>query len=77
MEVGKFPDELKISKITPIYKKYSDELLENYRPVSTLPIFGKSMRKLFTPDCINILYLRGFYMINNVDLESTTQQAMH
>ena len=37
----------------------------------------KSLRKLFTPDCITILYLRGFYMINNLDLESTTQQAMH
>ena len=23
----------------------------------------KSLRKLFTPDCITILYLRGFYMI--------------
>ena len=42
MEVGKFPDELKLGKITPIYKKDSDELLENYRPVSTLPIFGKN-----------------------------------
>ena len=38
MEVGKFPDELKLGKITPIYKKNSDELRENYRPVST---FGK------------------------------------
>ena len=36
MEVGKFPNELKLSKITPIYKKDSDQLLENYRPVSTL-----------------------------------------
>ena len=77
MEIGKFPDELKLGKIKPIYKNDSDELLENYRPVSTLPIFGKYLRKLFTPDCITILYLSGFYMINNLDLESTTQQAMH
>ena len=41
MNVGIFPDELKVGKISPIYKKESEELLENYRPVSTLAIFGK------------------------------------
>ena len=46
MEVGKFLDELKLGKITPIYKKDSDELLENLRPASTLPIFGKILEKI-------------------------------
>ena len=46
MEVGKLPDELKLGKITPIYKKESDELSENYRPVSTLLIFGKIFEKI-------------------------------
>ena len=36
---GTFPDVLKVGKISPIYKKDSEELLENYRPVSTLAIF--------------------------------------
>ena len=46
MKIGKFPDELKLGKITPIYKKDNEELLENYRPVSTLPIFGKIFEKV-------------------------------
>ena len=46
MEIGKFPDELKLGKITPIFKKDNEELLENYRPVSTLPIFGKIFEKI-------------------------------
>ena len=29
-----------------MYKKESDEILENYRPVSTLPIFGKIIEKI-------------------------------
>ena len=47
MKVGKFPDELKLGKITPIYKKESDELLENYRPVS---IFGKIFEKIIVKE---------------------------
>jgi len=46
MKIGKFPNELKVGKITPIYKKDNEELLENYRPVSTLPIFGKIFEKI-------------------------------
>ena len=45
MEEGYFPDELKTGRISPIYKKENEELLENYRPVSTLPIFGKICEK--------------------------------
>ena len=46
MTRGIFPDVLKIGKITPIYKKDDKELFENYRPVSTLPIFGKIFEKV-------------------------------
>ena len=46
MTRGIFPDKLKRGKITPIYQKDDKELFENYRPVSTLPIFSKSLRKL-------------------------------
>ena len=46
MQEGFFPDELKTGRISPIYKKDNEELLENYRPVSTLPVFGKILEKL-------------------------------
>ena len=46
MTTGSFPQELKVGKITPIYKKGNAEQLENYRPVSTLPIFGKIFEKI-------------------------------
>ena len=58
MEEGVFPSILKIGKVTPVYKKDDEQLLENYRPVSTLPIFGKIFEK--------IIYTRlyGFFSSN-------------
>lgn len=43
---GIFPDILKVAKVSPIFKKGNEELLENYRPVSILPIFGKIFEKI-------------------------------
>ena len=46
MRKGEFPKIFKKSKITPIFKKGNKELMKNYRPVSTLPIFGKNFEKV-------------------------------
>ena len=46
MQEGIFPDNVKQGKISPIFKKGNSELLENYRPISTLPIFGKIFEKV-------------------------------
>jgi len=46
LKTGTFPTELKTGRITPIYKKDNEQLIENYRPVSTLPIFGKILEKI-------------------------------
>ena len=46
--------------ITPIYKKGDPQLLDNYRPVSVIPIFGKIFEKVI----YNRLY--SFFSAMNV-----------
>ena len=38
-EIGAFPDNLKIGKVNPFYKKDSAENPSNYRPISILSVF--------------------------------------
>ena len=40
------PDKLKLAHIRPLYKKGNIHLLENYRPISLLPVLSKIVEKL-------------------------------
>ena len=65
MKLGCFPDVLKTGKITPIYKKGNPEDIGNYRPVSTLPIFGKLFEK--------VIYQRIFSFAQSKNLINSNQ----
>jgi hypothetical protein len=47
---GYFPNQLKIAKVTPLYKKGCDADVGNYRPVSLISVFSKIIKKLCTKD---------------------------
>ena len=57
---GHFPLVWKKGNITPIYKKNEKNLIENYRPISILPICGKLLERII----FNALY--NFLENNNV-----------
>ena len=46
MSNNKFPDSLKLSDITPVYKKLDPSDKANYRPVSVLPLLSKVFEKV-------------------------------
>lgn len=60
VQLGVFPSCLKIARVVPIHKAGSKELLNNYRPISTLPLLSKIFEKLM------IVRLNSFLSHNNV-----------
>ena len=45
LKLSYYPDIWKKSNIIPAHKKNDKQLLNNYRPISLLPIFGKIFEK--------------------------------
>ena len=55
LQEGKFPNALKIAKVTPIYKKGSKDAPGNYRPISVLPVIGKIFEKIVNKQLMDFL----------------------
>ena len=61
LQQGIFPENLKISKVSPIYKKDEEFLLTNYRPISVLPCFSKLLERImYKKKESSILYEKQF-----------------
>ena len=65
MDQGIFPNELKIGKVTPIFKKGDKQKFENDRPISILPIFGKIFEK--------VIYVRLYSFLSSNNILSDCQ----
>ena len=66
LEKGVFPGDLKMAKVTPIYKASDNSDISNYRLISVLPSFLKILERLMY-NCLykylkenNILYEKQF-----------------
>ena len=46
IKTGIYPNAWKKSNIVPVHKKGDKQIVNNYRPVSLLPIFGKVFKKI-------------------------------
>ena len=62
---GIFPEKLKIAKVVPVFKNGSTDTLNNYRPISVLPVFSKILERC--------LYNRLLEFLNQCDIISKSQ----
>ena len=69
IEIGVFLSEWKKGNIVPIYKKGDKQALENYRPVSLLPICGKILERL--------MFNKMFNFFNEIKLISSNQSGFN
>jgi hypothetical protein len=43
---GTYPELFKVATVKPLYKKGDAHSIQNYRPISILPVFSKILEKL-------------------------------
>ena len=55
IERGHVPDTMKLAKVIPIHKLKDKQMLNNYRPISLLPIFSKILEKVIYHMLFNFL----------------------
>lgn len=52
---GVVPDQMKISKVTPIFKDGSQDDFSNYRPINILPAINKIIEKIVNNQLVNYI----------------------
>lgn len=59
LKTGVFPEDLKLARVTPIYKSGSRDLFNNYRPISVLPVLSKIYEKCVHQQIIDHLEINN------------------
>ena len=70
IDTGVFPSEWKKGNIVPIRKKRDKKTLENYSPVSLLPICGKILERLLFNEMFNFIIENKLISSNQSGLKS-------
>ena len=65
ISTGTFISYFKSAKVIPIFKKGNPKLVENYRPISILPVFSKILEK--------IVHKRLYFYCNRMNILSNCQ----
>ena len=76
LQQGIFPANLKIAKVSPIYKKDEEFLLTSYRPISVPPHFSKLLKRICITDSSTTFQKIVSFMKNNLVFRHLTALSM-
>ena len=76
LQQGIFPENLKIAKVSPVYKKNEEFLLTNYRPISVLPCFSKLLERIMYNRLFKYLSENSIRYQNNLVFRHLTALSM-
>ena len=55
IQTGIYPEQWKKANVTPVHKKNDKQIINNYRPISLLPVLGKIFEKIIFKNIYNHL----------------------
>ena len=61
---GEFPEQLKIAKVIPIFKKDDNLQFNNYRPISLLPVLSKVIEKAICNQLTHFIQTNNLFFEN-------------
>ena len=64
ISTSKIPSEWKITKVNPIYKSGDNSDLNNYHPISVLPLISKVMERAIQSQLVGFLTKHNLLSIN-------------
>ena len=76
LQTGIFQDELKIARVTPIYKTGDENDFGNYVPISVLPCFSKILERIVYKRLYNYFSENQIYIRNNLAFKGVIQLNM-
>ena len=59
LEACVFPELLKVARVTPTFKSGDMENVDNYRPISSLPVLSKLFERLTLNRMLSFIYEKG------------------
>ena len=77
LSTSTYPNMWKLANVTPIFKKGDKQLIENYRPISLLPICGKCFEKIIFYSYLNVNNLITNNQSGFRPGDSTTNQLVY
>lgn len=64
LKSGTFPDQLKVARVIPVFKKGENFLLDNYRPISLLPSMSKIFERIIYDQIFEYFTDNGLFASN-------------